>query len=146
MNLFRHVIDIENSYWQNDDKYVIEVAQVLIKLSEDSETDSDIGDVEVKECVCILILNHVHIVFLLGQRAGIQFFLIVWRMLSDKRHWFLYWFCLVFLSSSKGQWNGQANFLEARLRLAYTYFFFGTIFQRRFVVDFLTLFQLDDFE
>ncbi len=48
MNLFRKVIVIENSYWQNDDIYV-KVAQVLIKLSEDSETDSDISDVEVKE-------------------------------------------------------------------------------------------------
>ncbi len=49
MNLFRHVIDIEHSYWQKDDICDIEVAQVLIKLNEDLETNSDISDVEVKE-------------------------------------------------------------------------------------------------
>ena len=54
MNLFRHVIDIENSYWQKDDICDIEVAQVLIKLSEVSETDSDIMTFKSK------------IVFLLG--------------------------------------------------------------------------------
>ncbi len=43
------MIDIENSYWQKDDICDNEVAKVLIKLSEDSETDSNIGDVEVVE-------------------------------------------------------------------------------------------------
>ncbi len=43
------MIDIENSYWSKDDICDIEVAQVQIKISEDSETDSDISDVEVSE-------------------------------------------------------------------------------------------------
>ncbi len=34
---------------QKDDICDIKVAQVLIKLSEDSETDSDIRDIEVRE-------------------------------------------------------------------------------------------------
>ncbi len=45
----RHVNNIEKSYWQKDDICDIEVAQGLIKLSENPETESDISDVEVKE-------------------------------------------------------------------------------------------------
>ncbi len=51
MNLFRHVIYIEKSYTGKRMTSVISVAQVLIKLSENSETDSDISDLEVKEYV-----------------------------------------------------------------------------------------------
>ena len=54
MNLFRHAINIEKSYWQKDNICDVEVTQALIKLSENSETDSDISDVEVKE-ICYVI-------------------------------------------------------------------------------------------
>ena len=40
-NAVKHVIEVENSYWKNDHISDIQIEQVLIKLGEDSETDSE---------------------------------------------------------------------------------------------------------
>lgn len=38
-NAVKHVMDIEKSYWERDNICDIEIEQVLIKLSEDSDSD-----------------------------------------------------------------------------------------------------------
>ena len=45
-NAIKHVLDVENSYWTNDHICDIEIEQVLIKLGEDSATESDSSDDE----------------------------------------------------------------------------------------------------
>lgn len=40
-NAVKHVTEVENSYWKNDHISDIQIEQVLIKLGEDSETDSE---------------------------------------------------------------------------------------------------------
>lgn len=42
-NAIRHVVDIEQSYWQKDHIVDIEIEQILIKLAEDSDDSTDSG-------------------------------------------------------------------------------------------------------
>ena len=43
-NAIKHILDVENSYWMNDNVCDIEIEQVLFMLGEDSATETDQSD------------------------------------------------------------------------------------------------------
>ena len=40
-NACKHVLDIEQLYWEKDNIWDIDIPEIVIKLAEDSDTDAD---------------------------------------------------------------------------------------------------------